>query len=477
MPNWVHQLIDGHEAAKPAVEEPWGDVLSYGDLRARAEAVEADLRREGARPGDRVMLICENCGDYVAMALACSRLRAWFMPVNARHTEAELTALRDHSQARIVARTHGAEGLSYAPAAGDPEPVSEDPHQQVAALLYTTGTTSAPKGVMLTHRNLTWNAANSARLRGMRPDDLVLGVLPGSHAFGFSSTMLATLHRRACIRFLPRFEPQAVLDALAEGASVWPAVPQMYAALLKYMEDRGAKLRAPHLHYISAGGAPLDPDWKARVEAAFGLALNNGYGITEAGPTVAATRVDAPRSDLSSGPAVWDVTLSIDGPDKDGVGEVLIDSPGVMKGYFRNPEATAEALPRPGLLRSGDLGRLDPDGALFIEGRKKELIIRSGFNVYPPEIEGWLTKHPAVSVAAVVPHRRDGNEDILAFAMGDVGAEELANWLRQHLVGYKQPQAIFMVDSLPAAPTGKILKHKLISHFADEVRAWEEAQV
>ena len=257
--------------------------------------------------------------------------------------------------------------------------------------------------------------------------------------------------------------------------SVFPAVPQMYANLLRYMDKTGADLSAPKLHYISAGGAPLDPDWKARTEAVFGLALNNGYGITEAAPTVSATRVGEPRGDVSVGPAVWDVTLSIDDPDANGVGEVLIEGPGVMKGYYKNPEATAEALPRPGLLRSGDLGRLE-DGILFIEGRKKELIIRSGFNVYPPELEGMLTKHPNVSVAAVVPHRRAGNEDILAFVLGDIASEDLGNWLRERLVAYKQPQAIFMVDEFPTAPTGKILKHKLASHFADLIGKWEKEQ-
>ncbi len=332
MADWVHELIDPHDADAPAIWEPWGDRLSYGDLRVREMEIVQMLRDSGARPGDRVMLICENCADYVATALACSRLNAWFMPVNSRHTKAELDSLRDHSGARIIAQTFGQDGLEVETSGGEPEPVDDNPNNQVAALMYTTGTTSAPKGVMLTHRNLTWNAANSARLRGMRGDDVVLGVLPGSHIFGFASTMLATLSIGACIRFLPRFEPQAVLDALAEGASVMPAVPQMYANLLRHMDATGAKLYAPRLHYISAGGAPLDPDWKERTESVFGLALNNGYGITEAAPTVAATRVGEPRDDVSVGPAVWDVTLSIDAPDGDGVGEVLIEGPGVMKG-------------------------------------------------------------------------------------------------------------------------------------------------
>ena len=257
MATWLHELIDPQPATAPAVIEPSGAVVTYGGLRARVTEVAGMLRDTGVRPGDRVMLILENCADYIAVAMACSHLRAWVMPVNARHTSVELAALRAHAEPRAVVYVGGEVRIEQGD--GAPEPVFDDPARQTAALMYTTGTTSDPKGVMLSHGNLTWNGANSARLRGMRPDDTVLGVLPGSHIFGFSSTMLATLHIGACIRFL-KFDPQAVLDALAEGASVWPAVPQMYAVLLEYMERTGAMLRAPNLHYISAGGAPLDPD-------------------------------------------------------------------------------------------------------------------------------------------------------------------------------------------------------------------------
>ncbi|MCG6903928.1 MAG: AMP-binding protein [Rhodobacter sp.] len=495
MATWVHQLIETAPDAAWAVIDADGQRYSYGALRNLTGILSDQLAAHGVRPGDRVMLVCENCASYAVAVMAASRLAAWIVPVNARHTGEELRAIRDHCGARCmlftasvstVAQAHaddfGADA-SLALGCGDlratacadvrPEPVEDDPGQRVAALLYTTGTTSAPKAVMLTHRNLCWNGQVSARLRDLTRDDLVLAILPGSHIFGFSSTLFATFHIGACARFEPRFTPEVALRAFAEGVSAMPAVPQMYERILTHLDSTGATLNAPRLRYISAGGAPLDPDLKARVESVFGLALNNGYGITECSPTIAATRPDAPRGDVSCGTALWDVNLSIDAPDADGIGEIVIESPGVMKGYYRNPEATAAALPRAGVFRSGDLGRIDPDGALHVLGRLKELIIRSGFNVYPPEIEAMLTRHDDVLQAAVVPRKAAGNEEILAFVMARNGLTEtaLADWLRPRLVAYKQPQDIFIVDAFPIAPTGKVLKHKLVSHFAERLAA------
>lgn len=490
MADWVHQLIEAAPSGAAATVDADGQRYSYGDLRALTGQLADNLADRGVRPGDRVMLVCENCTSYVAAVMAASRLGAWIMPVNARHTGEELRAIRDHAGARIVlftadastdAATHARQfgtdvglplvcgDLAATPVFDEtPEPVADDPKDRTAALLYTTGTTSAPKGVMLTHANLCWNARASARLRHLTSGDLVLGVLPGSHIFGFCSTLMAVFHAGACARFIPRFAPQKVLDAIAEGATAMPAVPQMYERILTHLHQSGEALNAPHLRYLSAGGAPLDPDLKARTEAVFGLVLNNGYGITECSPTIAATRPEQPRGDVSVGTALWDVTVTVDAPDVDGVGELVVQGPGVMKGYYRDEKATVRALPYPGVFRTGDLGRIEPDGAIFIEGRVKELIIRSGFNVYPPEVEAMLTRHHDVLQAAVVARVVDANEEILAFVMthGSVSEAELADWLGQRLVAYKRPQHIFIVDAFPVAPTGKVLKHKLVPHFA-----------
>jgi len=251
----------------------------------------------------------------------------------------------------------------------------------------------------------------------------------------------------------------------------------MYQAIVTLLKSRDQKPLAPRLRLISSGGAPLDPEWKAGIEAFFGLPLHNGYGLTETSPGVTVTRPDRPRKDVSVGEPVEGVEVVIDRPDADGIGEVLIRGPNVMLGYYRNPEATAEAIRPDGFFRSGDLGRIGPEGELYIVGRKKELIIRSGFNVYPPEIEAMLTRHPDVLQAAVVGRQVKGNEEILAFLLtkGDISEPDIRAWLKERLVAYKIPQHILIVDSFPVAATGKILKSRLISVFADRLAGLETA--
>lgn len=336
--------------------------------------------------------------------------------------------------------------------------------------MYTTGTTSAPKGVMLSHGNLIFNSTNGAGLFRVTRDDRSLGVLPGTHVYGFSSQFLTAMAGGASLRYMARFQPSRVVQVLRDGITMFPAVPQMYAAIMAHLEATGETLSAPRLRQISTGGAPLDPGLKTRVEAVFGLPLNNGYGITECAPTVSVTRNDQPRDDIAVGPPMPDVEVLIDAPDEKGEGEILVRGKNVMLGYYRDPERTAEALPEPGLFRTGDIGRIDADGTLWICGRSKELIIRSGFNVHPPEVEAMLTRHPALNQAAVIGRQVPGNEEILAFVTLRPGAKatqaEIKAWLYDQLVAYKVPQHIFFVDSYPAAATGKILKHKLLGHFA-----------
>ena len=492
---WLHDLANGAPDDALAIIDHDGARYSYGAFRGMVAQLADLLDQHGVRPGDRVMVVAENCASFAVSILALSHVGAWILPINARHTADELHAIAAHSGARCLVFAPGASEPAGAHAVefnaetvlplpcGDlmatqvidqiPEPVEDDPNERIAAMLYTTGTTSDPKGVMLTHANLRWNAQSSAKLRSLTPDDEMLAVLPLSHIFGFSSSFLAALHAGASIRFVPRFSPQAMLNAFAAGATALPAVPQMFERILTHLHQTGTTLNAPRLRYLSAGGAPLDPDLKARTEAVFGLTLNNGYGLTETSPGVSATRPESPRDDVSIGPPLDDVTLWIDQPNAEGVGELIIQSPGIMKGYYHNESATRAALIRPGVFRSGDLARIDPDGIAHLVGRVKELIIRSGFNVYPPEVEGMLTRHPDVLQAAVVPRKRERNEEVLAFVMVQNGldAATLAAWLRPKLTAYKQPQHIVVVEAFPVAPTGKVLKHKLVSHFADLLAA------
>jgi len=488
---WVDQLIRHAPSGAVAVIDHDATNFSYADLRAMSDALAEILVHEGVREGDRVMVVCENCALMVVAIFALSTLRAWIVPVNARQSRAEIDAILSHSGARLVMFTQNVSEPATAHAkamaarhagrldCGDiilsgpyettPEQTSDDPHEQVAALMYTTGTTSAPKGGMLTHDNLVWNARVSGEIRRLGPKDVVLAVLPGTHIYCYSSGILSTLAAGATILLQPRFAPNAVLQALGQGVTVLPAVPQMYQSLVNALKERNELPRAPRLRLISAGGAPLDPDWKAEIERLFGLPLHNGYGLTETSPGVAVTRPDAPRKDISVGPAVPDVELRIDQPDSEMIGDLLIRGPNIMKGYYRDADLTERTIRRDGFFRSGDLARVGPEGELYILGRRKELIIRSGFNVYPPEIEAMLTRHDDIMQAAVVGRKVKGNEEILAFllARNGLSAPSVRDWLHARLAAYKIPQQIVIVDSFPTAPTGKILKTRLIETFAD----------
>jgi acyl-CoA synthetase (AMP-forming)/AMP-acid ligase II len=245
----------------------------------------------------------------------------------------------------------------------------------------------------------------------------------------------------------------------------------MYAAIAALGEARGG-VSAPTMRFIGSGGAPLDPELKRRIERLFGLPLANGWGLTETAPLGAVTPQGEYVEDTSVGPACHGVELRIAGPDGQAlppgeVGEVWVRGRCVMRGYYRAPELTAQAITPEGWFRTGDLGRMDAGGWLTIAGRLKELIIRSGFNVYPPEVEGVLTKHPAVAIAAVIGRpAEDGNEEIVAFLQLVPGREvdlaELDRMVRAELAPYKRPAEYHVLQALPAAATGKVLKHKLL---------------
>jgi acyl-CoA synthetase (AMP-forming)/AMP-acid ligase II len=319
----------------------------------------------------------------------------------------------------------------------------------------------------------------SGAIRALSPDDLVYAVLPVSHVFGLASTCLGTINAGGTLQLVSRFDPAHLAKGLREGVTVFQGVPAMYARLLEHLDHRGEALAAPRLRYMSSGGAPLDLDWKRRIEARFGLALNNGYGLTEASPTVAQTRIGDPRDDDSIGPALPGLEIRFVDPQGEDVpegevGELWLRGPTVMKGYYRDPAATAAAITPDGWLRTGDLGRRAPDGNLFLVGRAKELIIRSGFNVYPPEVETALNAHPDVVQSAVVGRRVSGNEEVVAFVEtmpgSTVDGGTLKTFVGERLAAYKRPQHVFVVERMPASQTGKVQKHMLVG-LAEEMIA------
>jgi long-chain acyl-CoA synthetase len=501
LPRRLHDIVVLNAARNPQRialrmnERVW----TYADLDAATNAVEARLRVDGVRAGDRVMLVAENCTALVALLFGVSKLDAWATIVNARLSAREIDAIRAHCRPRCViylaqvsseaadhARRHafsdgparpfdiGAMGEVLVGVRDDDcevEPVGDAASDQVATLVYTSGTTGTPKGVMLTHRNLLYIARVSSTLRALDADDSVYGVLPISHIYGLASVTLGTLLAGACLHLETRFSPQAMIKALTRHrVTVLQGVPSMYAKLVDALATTTARLDAPQLRASFAGGSPLDAALKAHAERVLGVTLHNGYGLTESSPTVSHTRLDAPRSDCSVGPPLPGVEIRIvggaGGRVADGEpGTLHVRGPNVMRGYYRNSALTAQVIDSEGWLDTGDIARQDASGALFIVGRAKELIIRSGFNVYPAEVEAVLNAHPAVVQSAVVGRPVPGNEEVVAFvelAPGkDATAEELGRYLARELAPYKRPAQINIVTALPVAANGKILKHRL----------------
>ncbi|MEP6942493.1 MAG: class I adenylate-forming enzyme family protein [Betaproteobacteria bacterium] len=481
-----------------------GFAWTYAALDEAARGAAAALGAAGVRGGDRVMIVGENCPELLVLLFAVTRLDAWPVILNARLSPREVDAIAAHCTPRRAvflacvsddaaahaARVGAHESLALGGKGGAvmtlrndgciAEPVHADAARQVGALIYTSGTTGDPKGVMLSHRNLLFIARISSALRALRPTDRVYGVLPISHVYGLASVSLGTLYGGACLELQTRYTPQAMRDALYEdgGLSMLQGVPPMYAKLLDLVDGEGEGARAPRLRACFSGGAPLDAALKRRFEQRFGVTLHNGYGLTEASPTIAHTRLDSPRADCAVGPLLPGVEARLvdprahdrcDAPEGE-PGELWVRGPNVMLGYYRNAALSAATIDADGWLNTGDLAHCDTDGTLRIVGRTKELIIRSGFNVYPAEVEAVLNAHPAILLSAVVGRAVDGNEEVVAFVELRPGCRasptELATHARSMLAPYKQPAEIRIVDALPVAANGKVLKHRLAQHVA-----------
>ncbi|MEP3054502.1 class I adenylate-forming enzyme family protein [Ascidiaceihabitans sp.] len=479
-------------AEAPAVLDVTGIALSYGGLDAASDALVSVLEDAGVQKADRVLILSENCVAAVALLFACWKLGARAIPVNARQTESEVDRILAHAEPAAVFMTTSVSNDAKAHAArmggheisGDYGSLhmkaltsKPDAEGDVAVLLYTTGTTGDPKGVMLTHANVRFGGLTSANLRNMKHEDVIYGVLPTTHVFGLCSVVVAAVYAGAPVRLAPRFEVAKLYAALRDGVTLFSGVPQMHALLMQYTKEQGLEeLGSETLRYVSSGAAPLDPTWKREAEAFYGVAIQNGYGMTETTAGTSATSNPIGNPDTSVGPALPGIEIGIDEDVPGGgagVGEVITRGPHIMKGYYKNPEETAKVLDANGWMHTGDLGRIDDQGLLHIVGRSKELIIHGGFNVYPPEVEAALNDHPKVVQAAVVGRRKDGDEEVLAFVqladLEALDAESLGAFVSERLVGYKRPKRYVFAKVLPAAPTGKILKHKLVETFADQL--------
>jgi acyl-CoA synthetase (AMP-forming)/AMP-acid ligase II len=485
----------------PALRDPERE-LSYAGLWQAIGIAAQHLTDAGVRRGDRVMLVAENCIYQVVLTLACVELGAWPANVNARLSAREIDAIQAHCRPRLTffavafsaeAEAHasrlgaspwqaGELSSGFAVLVGAEVPVEDDELAgDIAALVYTSGTTGAPKAVMVRHRGLLHFARVSCASRGLIPADRVYGVLPLSHIFGFATILLSTLYAGACLLLERRFTPERLLDLLATaGVTTFQGVPTLFTRVLEHLKASGARLHAPALRYLYSGGASLDMAVKREVEAVFGQPLHQGYGMTEYAGSMFITRSDEPRDDASSGHRNEGVELRL--LDADGyevpagqVGAIHVRGPGVMRGYYRDPAATREVLSVDGWLATGDLGRVDNTGALFIVGRIKDLIIRSGFNVYPVEVESVLNAWPGVQVSAVVGYPQEGgNEEIVAFIEPYPGERPdlvmLQDHLRRELAPYKRPGRIVVLRKIPLTLNGKLQKLYLCEWLLSEHR-------
>ena len=494
----IHQLFDERVAQAP--EHPFlyltQGVMTLGQLAQQVDLLEAELREAGVRVGDRVLVAAENCPEHVALVLACSRVGAWACGVNARMTASELAGFAAKADARVLYFTVGVSAAarqhaqqydtreSVLPALrrtlADAQAAAQtgDLAESVAAIIFTSGTTGQPKGVMLTHAGLLQFAKVSAQSRQLRPADRSYAYLPMTHIFGLGTVLMASLHAGSGLLMRSQFDPADVFDALAhQGMTQLQGPPAMFTRLLAWLDAQGIDHpAAPDLRYVYTGAAPLDMSVKKAIEARFGKPLHHGYGLSEYAGALTLCRRGEWRDDTSAGYLVEGAELRIVGPQGQDLsagetGEIWMRGVGLMPGYFRDPEITAQVIKSGGWYASGDLGRQDADGALQVVGRLKEMIIRSGFNVYPGEVEAVFLAWPGVQRAAVAGRKgADGNEDILAFIEAKPGVQldlqALKAHAHEHLSPYKRPSMVVQVPEMPMTLSGKVLKRELVEQYS-----------
>ena len=354
------------------------------------------------------------------------------------------------------------------------ESVATSP-DDTAVILYTSGTTGKPKGAELTHLNMILNARLSDTMYPRADHDVHLITLPLFHSFGQTVQMNAGFYNRATLVLMPRFSPDEALRLMEEeNITIFAGVPTMYWALLHYSRADHYDLQniANNLRLAISGGAAMPVEVMLAFNEKYNVKIIEGYGLSETSPIAVFNRLDRETRPGSIGFPVWGVNVRlVDADDQDvesgEVGEIVIRGHNIMKGYYKRPEATAEAM-RNGWFHTGDIGRRDEDGYLYIVDRVKDMIIRGGFNVYPREIEEVLMTHPAVSLAAVigVPHERHG-EEVKAFIILKEGATitevDMVVWSKQNMADYKYPRLIEFRTELPKTATGKVLKSELRS--------------
>jgi long-chain acyl-CoA synthetase len=466
-------------------------LLTYAALDDAASRAASLLRERGLRPGDRVGLMLPNVPAFAVIYFGALRAGLVVVPMNPLLKSREVEYYLGNSGAKALFTWHdfaseGEQGAkaarvqfqSVVPAHFEQlvagferfEDVVRREDDDTAVILYTSGTTGKPKGAELTHGGLDRNREVSGRtLVHISPQDVVMGCLPFFHVFGMTMALNLAVAGGACLTLIPRFDPAKALEVIGrDKVTVFEGVPTMYTAMLG--QQNRSQYEVSSLRVCVSGGAALPVEVLRGFEEAFGCIILEGYGLSETSPVASFNHPDKERKAGSIGTPIEGVQMRLVDPERQvlsagEVGEIEIRGHNVMKGYWGNPEATAATI-REGWFSTGDLARIDDDGYFFIVDRKKDLIIRGGYNVYPREVEEVLYEHPAVAEAAVVgiPDGLLGEEIGAAVGLkagANASPEELIAFVKERLAAYKYPRQIWIVDALPKTATGKILRREV----------------
>ena len=491
-------IIDGHPSDATALISR-GKPTDYGTLREQVARMRTGLIELGLQPGDRLAVLAGNNRYFVVSYLAGLGAGLVVVPLNptnpgiAMCKELEVVGARavvvgpagraafaavDRSAIPSVEHVIGA---GFAPDGGvqleslgegsDILPVVDLDPEALAVLIFTSGTAGSPRAAMLSHRNLYANIRQTMASAEdeQRPDDVVFGVLPLFHIFGLNVVLGLSLYAGSAVLLIERFDPVSGLEAVEKhGVTVVLGPPTMWAAWAGVPGVAPGTMSSVRM--AISGAAKLPVEVAQAVEAKFGLHLDEGYGLTEASPVVTSARgIDAP--DGSIGIPVPGLELRLVDPKGEDVlvgdaGELWVRGPNVFQGYWQDPEVTATVITSDGWLRTGDVAVVDDDGFLFLVDRVKDLIIVSGFNVYPAEVEAVLQEHPAIDGCAVVgvPHPYTG-EAVKAYVVARPGIpieeDDVIAFCAERLPGYKCPNKVWFVDEIPRGITGKVLRYEL----------------
>jgi malonyl-CoA/methylmalonyl-CoA synthetase len=438
-----------------------GSEISYGALEAGAARVAARLVSDGVKPGDRVALQAEKSPEGIMIYLGVLMAGAVFVPLNSAYTKSEIDYFLQDAEPKVfvtdppsfVREAAGCEQLARAiPREGG----------DLASLIYTSGTTGRSKGAMLSHRNLAENALALHAAWGFTPKDVLLHALPVFHVHGLFVALHCALLSGAPMIWLPKFTDAEVLAGL-KRATVMMGVPTFYTRLLA--NSAFTKESAPSVRVFISGSAPLLPSTFAEFEQRTGQRILERYGMSEA-VIITSNPLDGDRIAGSVGFPLPGVELRIGGGEDTGV--IQIRGPSVFSAYWRMPEKTAEEFTKDGFFITGDVGRVDPDGRVWISGRAKDLIISGGYNVYPKEIELVLDELPGVTESAVigVPHP-DFGEGVAAICTGQGEEAAIIAAARQQLAAFKAPKRVIFVPDLPRNAMGKVQKNVLRQTYGD----------